>query len=355
MGDRLVTVVGDTVDLYVETNEGLAPDVEVQFQSMPVRTSPSQTTPPANIQFTEKLTATPVPLRDPPNAKGLVASRIQWQVNLNHDPALEARTAVLVAVVRGTAVASGRRIVAQVRDFLFVQAIDVTADPKLTRIMLHEFAKPDGADFVFDPKPAEDFVRALAVQQKKVLCKVAQEKPGGRLVVFVTFYDTAKKALRMFADNGGGNHSIRPNATFTVFHCRDVENGGVTLVCHTEHFVVHMLNGSTQKWIRGREGPKRRVANEYMQKSTPDPIEYKIAAHLPADAGGHDGVIWCSIFRPNGKSIMPGNFVHGIVNTLGCWMLFRNYKWPRSVALEFDRVYRLGRRIGFGPKLTPEL
>jgi hypothetical protein len=350
MADRLVTVVGDTVDLYVETNETIGPNVDVDYQSVPVKANPNQTTP-ANINFAEKLTAVTAPLRDPPNAKGLFAFRIKWNVNLKNDPALEKETAVLVARVRGTSTETGRLVTAPIRDLLFVQAIDVTKDPKLTRIMLHEFAREDERTLKieFDPKPVETFVTTLTVQQKKTLCKIAEANPGGKLVVFITLYDPAKKQLRMFADNGKGTPSIRPNATFTVFHCRDVEKGGVTLVCHTEHFVVHMGNGDTQKFFQTITSPKKQLANDYMRKANPDPVEYKLVAHLPAPddengQNGQDGVIWCSPIRPDtGASIMPGNFIHGIVNSFGCWMLFRNYNWPKSVASNFDRIYRVWR------------
>ena len=342
-----MTVVGDIADLYVETNEAIGADVQVDYQSVPVNTNPNQTAA-ANISFIEQLTAVAAPLRDPPNARGLFAFRIKWKVNLKNDPNLEKDTSVLVARVRGRSTQSGRLVSAPIRDLLFVQAIDVTKEPKLTRIMLHEFAKadPSGGSFVFDPKPVEDFLSTLSVEQKKTLCKIAEANPAGRLVVFITLYDPAKRQLRMFADNGKGTPSIRPNATFTVFHCRDVEKGGVTLICHTEHFVVHMGNGDTQIFFQSVTSPKRQLPNDYMRKTNPDPVEYKLVAHLPAPddefgQNGQDGVIWCSPIRPDtGDSIMPGNFIHGIINSFGCWMLFRNYNWPRSVASGFDSVYR---------------
>ncbi len=346
MADRMVTVVGDTVDLYVESNETFESDVEVQYQRVPAGPPrPDPAKPLVNIQFIEKLTAVAVPLRDPAKAKGLFATRVKWKVAIPGDPTLAQETIVLVAIVRGKSKETGRPMAAQVRDLLFVQAIDVTADPKLTRIMLHEFAKAAATNFVFDPKPPEDFVASLSVEQKKLLCRIAERNPTGRLVTFITFYDTAKKVLRMAADNGPRAPAIRPNATFTVFHCRDVEKGGVSLVCHTEHLAVHFLNPDTRKWILGREGPKRQLANDYMRKTNPEPLEYRLVAHLPANANGHDGVMWCSPFRLNGASIMPGNFIHGVVNTLGCWMLFRNYNWPKSLASQFERVYRIVRRL----------
>ena len=365
MADRLVTVVKDIVDLYVETNEVIGPDVQVDYQSVPVKTTenPDPNKPPANISFSENLTAVPSPLRDPPNAKGLFAFRIKWKANLKNDPVLEKDTAVLVARVRGRSTESGRLVTAPVRDQLFVQAIDVTTDEKLTRIMLHEFAeRKDPQDpsspAVFDPKPAEAFIRNLDVAQKKMLCKVAEANPGGRLVVFVTMYDPTSKPHRMCADNGARTPSLRPNATFTVFHCRDLDKGGVTLVCHTEHFLAHMGNGDTQRFFQTSAGPKRESPHEYMRKTNPDPVEYKLVAHLPTpddDRGnGHDGVIWCSPIRPDtGASIMPGNFLHGIINSHGCWMLFRNYNWPRSLTASFDSVYRLWRATDDGAPPRP--
>jgi hypothetical protein len=95
-----------------------------------------------------------------------------------------------------------------------------------------------------------------------------------------------------------------------------------------------------------------------MRKTNPDPVEYKLVAHLPTpddDQGnGHDGVIWCSPIRPDtGASIMPGNFLHGIINSHGCWMLFRNYNWPKSAVSSFDSVYRLWRANDDGAPPRP--
>ena len=170
MADRIVAVVGDTVDLIFETNEAVLPDVEVDYQSVPVKTNPNQTTPPANINFSEKLTAVPAPLPDSPKRACSLFASSGKSTSSSKDPVLESRRPSWWPCLRGTSTETGRLVTASIRELLFVQAIDVTTDAKLTRIMPHEFVKADGAGgFVFYSKPAEDFVGALSVQQKKLL------------------------------------------------------------------------------------------------------------------------------------------------------------------------------------------
>jgi hypothetical protein len=398
--DKLITVVGDEVVLHVESEEPflVAPGatgspVEVQYVNVPVDTGPRPSaqpgSPPPKIAFTEQLVAEPASLRDPPLGK--FAFSIKWKVNLNKDPKLEAETAVLQATVRGRAV-SGTRQIAAIRDLLFVQVPHVTTDPKLTRIMLHEFAKetaPGSGTFAFDPAPAEAFLRGLTLQQKKLLCDTATQvtrahaddasKPKGKLVVFITLYDPDKKKLRMAADNLEARQAVRANATFSVFHCGDPaadgsppDERGVVLVCHTEHFVVNMANthkGGTSAWIRT---PVRgRTPNQYMDKATPKPVKYHVAALRPSGGsdqprGGVDprtgvpkrgtdqyGVIWHGFYHSNGKNLMSGNTLHGMINTHGCWMLFRNYNWPEGKRNDFDDVYRTVLRRE--KKLTPKV
>jgi hypothetical protein len=374
---KLITVVGDEVTLHVESEEAFAPDVEVDYQNVPIDTGPRRDPNAAipRIFFTEKLTAVPAPLGDPPQGK--VGAAIKWKVNLNNDPKLESDTAVLVARVRGLTLA-GARQVAVVREQLFVQAIQVTTDPKLTRIMLHEFATQDpSGNFVFDPAPADKFVQSLSLQQKKLLCDTAMQvvaeqaadssKPKGKLVLFITLYDQTKKARLMCADNLEGRQAIRANATFSVFHCGDpaVDGSpplqrGIVLVLHTEFFVVNTANthaGGTSAWIRTKAA-NGLTPNQYMDKANPKPLRFHVAALRPA--GGSDipngktdpqtglprrgvdqfGVIWHGFYDSTGKNIMPGNTLHGMINTHGCWMLFRNYNWPESQRNDFEIVYR---------------
>jgi len=327
---ELVTVVGDNPALIAETLEPLRPDVEVQFQG-------------AGFSFKDSLKAEPIP-EGIPDPKLPFASRIRWPAKLKNDPKLGTETRVLAARVVGVSATTGKPISGPVRDLLRVQAIDVTSDPKLTRIMFHEFAQAQGAGFVFDPEPARRFLRSLSVQQKLHLCGIAKNNPVDRLVIYVTFYDPAPRDRKIFADDQA-RRSMRANATFSVFHCRDLAKGGVTLVCHTEHFLVHTGNGHTKAFLESRQYDNR-TADEYMQKSNPDPAKFKpvkfaIGANRPA-AGleGHFGVIWSSIFAADGKDIMPGNHLHGMINTHGCWMLFRNYNWPASKRNAFDVIYR---------------
>lgn len=327
---ELVTVVGDTPALIAETLEPLRADVEVQFQG-------------AGFSFKDPLKAEPI-AEGIPNPQLPFASRIRWPANLKNDPKLGAETRVLAARVVGVSATTGKPMSGPVRDLLRVQAIDVTSDAKLTRIMFHEFAKAQGTGFVFDPEPAQRFLRSLSAQQKLHLVGIAKSEPAGRLVVYVTFYDPASRSRKIFADDQA-RQSMRANAMFSVFHCRDLAKGGVTLVCHTEHFLVHTGNGHTKAFLESRKYDDR-TANEYMEKSNPDPAKFKpvkfaIGANLPAGGEeGHFGVIWSSIFGADGKDIMQGNHIHGMINTHGCWMLFRNYNWPANKRDAFDVIYR---------------
>jgi hypothetical protein len=370
-----VAFLGEDVFLYVEANDFFAPDVTVTFEGTHTLNSPRQ---PTTLTFTEKLTAQPSKLRDPKKAKGKKATRIPWKVNINKNTAFRGTTVLLKYKVSGKA-ASGVNMLAVTQDHIVIGALRVTTDPKLTRIMVHEFAQASGNTFVFNPAPLETYLTSLTGQQKRTLYKHAIAKPEGRLVVFITLYP--KKDLRMFADyceadeNGMPlpRHCVRPNATFSVFHCFDPLKGGVTLVCHTEHFVLNLKNylGPTKKvkhddgsvtveprtrpdtwvWMHSWKDGKR--PNDWLAKNNPRPIQYKIASEFPQER--NDGVIWSRIFTPGGYDIMLGNTMHGAINTVGCWMLFRNYNWPESIAVELDRIFRNTMRAHMWKDMPKEL
>ena len=78
-----------------------------------------------------------------------------------------------------------------------------------------------------------------------------------------------------------------------------------------------------------------------MQRSTPNPIQYLLGVALPTPA--HDAVAYFVVCQADGKSIMGKNYLHGIVNTHGCWMLFRNFNWPPNKADAFELIYRKDR------------
>jgi hypothetical protein len=327
------TVLGDEVELYVETDEPLPSAVQVTYTAKNAREGTTTVAlPPV---FTDNLTAVPSALRPPPNTAAF-ASRIKWVVNLNKANRDALMTVTLTGTVRGK-FASGRNFFVPVSDELLIVGIPVTTEPKLTRIMLHEFSTNQGATSAFDPGPAEAFSSLLHPQQRKLLLTRAQANPNGRLVVFIALYDTSVKKRRMRAEMF--NVAVRANATFTVFHCEDPQKRGMTLVCHTEHFALNFFNPSTNTWIRNPVGG--RMASDYMQRSTPNPIKYLLGAALPT--ASHDAVIYFVVCQADGKSIMGKNYVHSIVNTHGCWMLFRNFNWPPSKADDFELLYRKDR------------
>jgi hypothetical protein len=57
--------------------------------------------------------------------------------------------------------------------------------------------------------------------------------------------------------------------------------------------------------------------------------------------------VWHRIVTAKGVDVMPGapdkmnNSMHGEINTQGCWMLFRNYNWPKANYAAFEEAYRV--------------
>lgn len=338
-----VTVLGSEEFLYVESDEPLRPAVVVEFTAVFERADGFRKA----FFWEENLIAEPTKPRDPASTKK--ASRIKWKVNLNGNGEAEKLPNRFSFDVRGQG-ESGANIFARSNEVADIDTIKITKDPKLTRIMLHEFAKKEGDKFVFDPAPVEAFVESLTPQQKKMLLNYDVSAAGGnRLVVLITLY--AKKPLRMGADFCQEHTTfVTPNATFTVFHCRGPRKGA-TLVCHTEHFLVNLLNGDTRSLIHATID--KRGANEWTDKETTKPVLFKIASMLPQKMC--DGVMWSRIFKPNGTDVMKGNTMHGMINTVGCWMLFRNYNWPRSKFSKFEGFYCRQLRQSNDHKLVSKL
>lgn len=335
--NRGKTVVGDEVFLYVEAEEAFQPAVDVFFGAAFEKLDAKKDN---LLLFEESLIAEPTTLRDPAKSPGKKASRIKWKANLKDFKEFEHNTVELTFSVQGKG-ESGATITAKSIDTLHIEAIKITKEPKLTRIMLHEFAKIENGKPVLDTAPLQNFIDSLSVPQKKLLIRQAQEKPEGRLVVFITLYPN--KGLLMDADFcDPGSTRVHPNACFTVFHCEDLGKRGVTLVCHTEHFLLNLVNGPTNSFIHTNQGKKK--PNEWMNKKNPNPVQLKIASQVPGLE--NDGVIWSCIYTPKGNNIMPGNTMHGMINTVGCWMLFKNYNWPKDKEADFEKVYRLFRKEG---------
>lgn len=330
MADPIFTIVGDVVELYVEADDNFASTVVVSFAAS--IENPDDKTEDI-VFFDETLAATVTAVRTanaPPTVK---ASLIQWKVNLAKDDRFRGRTATLSFIVEGAGT-TGNVVHAVSKNELQVVSIGVTTNIACLRIMLHEFPKASNNTFVVDRERLLAVVDALSVQQRRLLLSHAVAKPGGRLVAFITRIPSGNR--RMHADFGAGtNQSVQPNASFAVFACQSLTGAGISLVCFTEHFLVNTKNGPTNLlWASRQDG---KPAAEWQSVNNPKPIQFRIASQRP----GHDndGVIWSCLFAANGKNVMRGNTIHGMINTIGCWMLFRNFNWPRDKASALEGVY----------------
>jgi len=328
-----VVVLGETLSLFVESDQPFDAAVNVTFRAFFTDAAGAD----REFTFSEALEAVPAQAR----TAGRSASRIKWVANLakGSNPEAENSDCTVIFTASGAGV-DGRRVVSQSTDRIVIRPIAITSDPRLTRIMVHEFSRPKAAPapddddpFEFDPAPLQAYIDTLSPQQKKLLLNLKVARPEGRLVVFLTVY--RQKPLRMEADFGPRDGSAHPNATFSVFHCAGPEKP-VTLVCHTEHFLLNLRNGRTNAWLHAPQ--KGTPARDWLKKSNVAPPQFRIGSMLPR--AFCDGVIWSRIFTADGQDIMRGNTMHGFVNTIGCWMLFRNFNWPVDRAATFDTIYR---------------
>ena len=272
--------------------------------------------------WTEKLTA-----EAGPEVDGLPSVNIPWKVNIDGSFSMPPNAVSILFSVKGV---SGLKASNRAR----LSAFKITSNATLRDIMLHEFAKRGANGFELDEAPLQKVMDGLTPQQQKLLATHDGGPAGQRLVVFITLQP--ENNLRMHADVVGEGISVKPNATFTVFHCQGASKP-VTLICHTEHFVLNLRNPATQAHVAVSGGFKPELVRD-----NPKPPLHKIGSFANTDSHFR---IWSRIFASNGKDIMRGNMMHGQINTIGCWMLFRNFNWPRSKSDEFDRIYvKLHRR-----------
>jgi hypothetical protein len=242
----------------------------------------------------------------------------------------------------------------------------VTKNKTLRKVMLHEHNKPDGT---FDEQKLEDFIsgkngkNALTPQQRRILAnwKDKDGKRDQRLIVFVTFYDSGTcTARRMGADMcalDAKTHKrllVHANASFSVFWTKG-PGKDVVLVLHTDYLVVNRRNSfiakgdarrrNTPNWLSGTQkiDGKPVQAPLWLKKDLERPVQYKLALWKPSLAPDVDeGVIYLYPLTPKGEAIMPSNGFHGMINTMGCWMLFRNWNWPAPAPdqfLKFNHVH----------------
>lgn len=330
MADPIFTVVGDSMDLYVEADDHFVSDVSVSFAAS---VQDDETKTEDIVFFEETLKAVVTPVRKPNAPPTVKASLITWKVNVAKDTRFRGRTATLTFVVEGAGV-KGNSVHAVSSNELQIVSIGVTDNKACLRIMLHEFPVDVLGLLVVDRERLFAVVEALSVQQRRLLLSHAKATPQGRLVVFITRMASGDRT--MHADFGAGTGtSVQPNASFAVFACRDLTKEGITLVCFTEHFLINTANGPTRALLASTQDGKPPAG--WRSVDNPKPVQFRIASQLP----GHDndGVMWSCLYAANGKNVMKHNTIHGMINTIGCWMLFRNFNWPREQATGFQRVY----------------
>lgn len=340
-----ICVLGKQVSICVEADEFFTSDVTVTFEGFyyddqdQVHLLPN---------WSEKLEAFPASAENP--GTGRKITRVPWKVNVNSNEEAARHRTTLLATVRGTGQSSARKRVARSRDKIIIPGFKLTADPKLTRIMLHEFSTLKDSSYVFDPVQVQSCLDELSPEQRELLANYPVEKPDGRLVIFITL--TPRNDLLFGADYcARGANMIKPNATFAVFYCLG-PGRDVTLICYSRYMLVNRRNPHTNVLITTRRGGKS--ANDWLSKSNKQPVRFKIATILPQFTT--DGCILCRLFDENGVDVMPGNTVHGMINTKGCWMVFRNFNWPIERYMQFSRIYCLHRE-GFRsrvPQRTPQ-
>lgn len=217
-----------------------------------------------------------------------------------------------------------------------VRGIRVTDDPVLTRIMRHEFHReaPAGG-WEFDPAVAEKVVLDLTPEQRSLLLNYPL-RPGekSRLVVFATLTRPEKHRV-MCADRKKKPGPVLSNATWSVFRCAGPDED-VVLASHTEYLLVNDLSAATCRRFKALH------AAGALDPRTTSPSMFRLATGAP-DAH-NSNVPWIRCFDPQGRDFMvegtQSNAIHGVINTIACWMLFRNYNWPREHAAKFDQFYR---------------
>lgn len=289
----------------------------------------------------------------PSGPTGTFTFRLEWIIDWTNEPDIREHFVKIKFTVRRVGARSVMPVRVMTPDTVGVVGIDITTHPALTRIMHHEFAVADGS--AFDPSPLREYLKGLTIQQKQLLIRsaLATDFPEGRLVVFVTLYKRSER--RMYADWTDTSDGVIPNARFSVFFCRDnnkmkvrhPSTSPITLICHTEYLCVCLRNEPTINWLKpppnSRNAPgmyNGRRPNEWLRKDTQAPVRFAIAALQPTSKVSSRG-IWHAIYEyKSGQNIMPGNSLHGMINTRGCWMLFRNFNWPVKIREELYYIYR---------------
>lgn len=224
-----------------------------------------------------------------------------------------------------------------------VPGIAVTELTEMKEILIHEFSRQTSINagvnnWTFDPEPMRRFIQSLSVEQRALLCSYNKET----LVAFISLRGN-RADHPMCADEcavSGTRKSVLSNADFSVFSCRK-RGHSVFLDIHTEYFCFNVRNTAN-----GPNTPK--FLNAIYASLTPNTRRPR---KLWLVAEPHEHVIYMSVRNGHfafdeegttinvGDSVMGGNYIHGIINTAGCWMLFRNYNWPIERREQFLSIY----------------
>jgi hypothetical protein len=350
--DEIVAVVGETVGLRFESEEAFAGNALVTFiVSKLDPTNPGIAPVPSN-SFSKQL-ATKA-LRDNPASSLPKQSSADWVVDLG-TPSLRGALVSITFAVTGRGAATGKEIAGRAINRLRVPGIVVTSDSHLQSIMLHEFFRPSGSDYVFDSAPVQAIADGLTVAQRKLLATYDIGSRSDRLVAFITLKPSPRRFMWAdFCQQDKYPTSVHANATFTVFHSKG-KGELVTVLCHTDCMLVDTVNPDTRellsnpKVVLGKSLPP----DKWLSENNELPPKFLVGSHA---AHFTDSVVWSRIFASDGTDVMPGNSMHGIINTAGCWMLFRNHNWPITQRAKFfDDYVRILRPLPELPDMWKKL
>ncbi len=322
--------VGEEVTLIFEGSDAMAGAANITFSAFALPDDATTTTAGLKpVTWSESLTVTGT---KPGQTQGTVQSLVKWTAGVESSKKTVPEATNLIMVAASGTTSNGKPVTCVSKTQARVPGFVVTTEQQIHEIMLHEFWTKSGNSYVFDPKPAQQFLASLTPIQRSILIQYPKEaSSSGRLVVFITLRGP-RPDHPMYADYVDGTRQVViANADFTVFHCSKPGNR-VTLVMHTEHLCVNKHNAKTADFFRSLPSS---ALSTTVGTSRQRP-RYFLAANLAEFAHGQ---IYNSVLAASGQSIMGGNYLHGMINTQGCWMLFRNFNWPRAKAAEFFRIY----------------
>lgn len=327
-----MAAVGEEVNLVFEGSVAMVGTVNVTFSAFALpddaTTSTAGLTP---VTWTETLVVGNSRSGRTPTA---LQSLVKWTTGVESSKQRVPENTYRITMTATGSTAKGQPVSCVGKTQVRVPGFAVTTEPQIHQIMVHEFWTKAGNSYVFDPKPAKRFLASLTPLQRSILIQYPKEASSpGRLVAFITLRGP-RPDRPMYADNcaiTGTRQMVIANADFSVFHCSK-PGDRVTLVMHTEHLCVNKHNSKTAEFFSSLPASALSTTSEGSRQRP----RYFLAANL---AEFTHGQIYNSILAASGKSIMGGNYLHGMVNTQGCWMLFRNFNWPRSKAKEFFRIY----------------